>query len=238
MGFQNGDAIGREIRIRTGEPGANPDGEWFQVVGVAEDYAGPGYGTGQQPPLALFLSVLQHPAPQVELLVQGREGLRDEVRRIARDTQLMVGGIESEADVVLASQGPTRWFGELFTLLGGAMLLIGAIGSLVVMRAWLVTLIPELGLRRAVGARRGQLILMVLARLVLALGTGAAFAWYVAPGVRLTLSRIVGGDVGPPTDFLVAGVGLLCLGSTLGIIAPLLRALSAAPAALMEHTAE
>jgi hypothetical protein len=237
-GFQRGEAVGRDIRIRSGEPGANPDGEWYHVVGIVDDYQGSGYGAGQQSPMGVFLNVLQHPPRQVELLVRGSGAMREDVRRAARDSQLIIESIIPESELMLAAQRPNRWFGNLFALLGGMILVIGGIGSLVVMRAWLVTLIPELGLRRALGAGRWRLVGTVLGRLGFALGIAVAFAYYVVPGVRLTLNRIIGGDVGSGTPILFWGALLLALGALAGIAAPLVRALTIPPAGLMEHSAE
>lgn len=238
IGFQRGEAVGRDIRIRSGEPGANPDGEWFRVVGIVDDYEGHGYGVGQQSPLGVFLSVLQLPPRQVELLVRGGPAAREDILRAARDSQLTIESMISEEELMLAAQRPSRWFGNLFALLGGMILIIGGIGSLVVMRAWLVTLIPELGLRRALGAARWRLVGSVLGRLAFALGVAVGFAFYVEPGVRLTLNRIVGGDVGSGSSLLLGGAVLLGLGALAGIAGPLFRALSEQPAGLMEHSAE
>lgn len=237
-GFQFGEAVGRDLRIRTGGAGGNPDGEWFRVVGIVEDYLGAGYGSGQQPRMAVFLSVLQRPPVQAELLVRGPHAGKPEMAAAGLTGGIMVRANQDETDLVLASLGPTRWFGQIFTALGWVLLLIGVAGSLVIMRAWLVSLLPELGLRAAVGATRGRLLAMVLGRLAAALGTAFFFAVWVAPGLRLSLSRVAGADVGPTNGLLLGYTALLAAGALLGLLGPMRRAAHSPPAQLLEHSAE
>jgi hypothetical protein len=187
--------------------------------------------------MAVFLSVLQYPAVETELLLRG-PGAGTAVAAATRTTGLTVKSDDDETDVVLAALAPTRWFGRLFAMLGWTLILIGAAGSLVIMRAWLVTLLPELGLRAAVGATRLRLLTMVLSRLALAIGIALAFATWVAPGVRLMLSQIVGSDVGSTDGPLLSYSAILALGALLGLLEPLRRAARTVPAGLLEHTAE
>ncbi|HWA15042.1 MAG TPA: hypothetical protein VG817_01320, partial [Gemmatimonadales bacterium] len=150
----------------------------------------------------------------------------------------MVTASVPEADLVLAALAPMRWFGRLYFVLGWAMLIIGTVGSLVVMRAWLVTSLPELGLRAAVGATRVRLLVLILGRLVLAIAIAVAFAAWVAPGVRAVLTQVVGSDVGGYGEPLLLYTLLLVGGALAGLVGPLRLALTTPPAGLLEHSAE
>jgi hypothetical protein len=231
-GFQNGDAIGRDVRVRTGGPDVSPDGSWFRVVGIVDDFAGIGYGAGQQPRMGLFLSVLQRPPVAAELLLgRGDAG-------VVSAAGAHVTASRPESEVILATLAPARWFGRLYAFLGWAMLAIGATGSVVVMRAWLVSLIPELGLRAAVGASRIRLTAMVAGRLVAALLLALGLATWITPGVAATLSHILGTEAGGRSLFLFRYTALLGLGAAAGVALPLSRILRANPAELIEHAGE
>ena len=64
--FQDRLGVGRRIQI-----GIAPT-RWYTVVGVVADQLPAGYGAGLQPRAAVYLSVLQHPIPVVDLLVRAR----------------------------------------------------------------------------------------------------------------------------------------------------------------------
>ncbi len=77
---------------------------------------------------------------------------------LARVTQL------SEARLLDAAAAPLRWFGALFGAEGWAMLLVAVVGTFAVMWLWVASLLRELGVRRAIGARRRDVLRFVLAR--------------------------------------------------------------------------
>lgn len=233
-GFQYGEALGREVRVRTRGPGANPDGDWFRVVGIVDDFPGAGYGAGQQPSMGLFLSVLQRPPADAELLLRGP---RQEHALDGMDS-LMILDRRAESDVLLATLAPTRWFGQLYAFLGWAILVIGGLGSLVVMRAWLISLIPELGLRAAVGASRVRLAGLIAGRLLGALALALGLALWIIPGVSITLSRILGADIESGYQVLLGYAAVVGVGAAIGIALPLIRVMRTTPAGLIEHTAE
>lgn len=233
-GFQYGEALGREVRVTTGGAGSDPSGSWFRVVGIVDDFPGVGYGAGQQPQMGLFLSVLQRPPEQAELLLRGAG--QDQALEDLTGTTVVSRARES--DLVLAALAPTRWFGRLYAFLGWAILVIGAIGSVVVMRSWLVSLIPELGLRAAVGATRMRLTVLVVGRLLGAFALAVGLALWITPGVSITLSHILGAEVGSGTELLLQYSAVIGLGALVGILFPLIRVLRTRPAGLMEHTGE
>src|SRR5512146_597309 len=64
--FQDRLGVGRRIQV-----GIAP-ARWYTVVGVVADQLPAGFGAGFQPRAAVYLSVLQHPVPAVDLLVRAR----------------------------------------------------------------------------------------------------------------------------------------------------------------------
>ena len=62
--FQRGEAIGRQLMVGLKRS------EWYTVVGIVDDPAPAGFGAALQPEYTVYLSVLQHPVPQVDVLVR------------------------------------------------------------------------------------------------------------------------------------------------------------------------
>jgi putative ABC transport system permease protein len=229
--FQNGDAIGRRLLF-----GDDPR-TWHTVVGIVEDPQPSGLGGALLPPFAVYASVLQHPAPAVELMLRPRAGqlagrtLEPELRRVLD----AAGGVIhiSEASLLAAQLAPVAWFGRLFAAEGWAMLVAALIATLVQMRLWVLSLAPELGLRRAVGARAGQVVALVLWRAALVGAGGVAVGLVLGPAVWSGLGTVVRGlpawDAGVVARFAV----LLVATTVAGAMVPAWRAARTAPATLL-----
>jgi putative ABC transport system permease protein len=231
--FQHRDAVGRRIQI-----GHQP-GDWYTVVGVVGDQQPAGVGGGLEPRLAVYLSVLQHPPTAVDLLVRGRgdAGLLDHVvsravgetldRRASRMVRV------SEADLLAVEAGPLRWLGAMSGVEGWGLLVIATIGTFAMMWLWVTALLGELGIRRAVGARRRDVLVFVLSRAALVAAGGVALGAWLGMIVWDALGHVVAGlsawDPGA-----VARCGLLLAAAALaGALPPAWRAARACPAALI-----
>jgi hypothetical protein len=229
--FQNGDAIGRRLLF-----GDDPR-TWHTVVGIVEDPRPSGLGGAVLPPFAVYASVLQHPAPTIELMLRPRAGGRAGPPLEPAVTRLLdaAGGVVhmSEASLLAAQLAPVVWFGRLFAAEGWAMLVGALIATLVQMRLWVASLAPELGLRRAVGAGVGQLMALVFGRAALVGVGGVAVGLMLGPAVRSGLGTIVRGlptwDAGVVARF----AALLVATALVGALVPAWRAARSAPATLL-----
>lgn len=229
--FQNGDAIGRRLLF-----GDDPR-TWHTVVGIVEDPRPAGLGGALLPAFAVYASVLQHPAPAVELLLRPRAGRGPTARPLEPDARRLLGAAGgtpvSEAALATAQLAPMAWFGRLFAAEAWATLLAALIATAVQMRLWVGSLAPELALRRAVGAGWGQIIALVLRRAA-AVGAGGVMVGVVlGPAVWSALGTVVRGL--PTWDIaLLARMALLLVAvTTLGALVPAWRAARAAPATLL-----
>jgi len=228
--FQNGIAIGRMIRIGN-------DTEWHQVVGVVDDPPAVGLGAALQPPYAVYLSILQHPVSSVELLVRPRNGaldgsLRPGIWRILRPRAGDVAQL-SESQLLATQVAPLEWFGRWFGVEGWSMLALAVTGAFVLMRLWVLSLLAELGLRRAVGATRGKVLALVLGRAALVGLGGLGVAIWLGPVAWDVLGGVVGNlpawDVGVAARF-----ASILFGTTLaGAMLPAWHATRVAPAGLL-----
>jgi putative ABC transport system permease protein len=228
--YERGDALGKAIRI-----GAGADA-LYTVVGIVADRSPTGFGGGLEPPEAVYLSVLQHPAPDVDLLVRGGARLVDTVGRALRaslGSHAGHVGLRTEAQIRAAEAAPLRWFGAMFGAEGWVMLAVATTGTFGVMWLWVASLLGEFGVRRAVGARRRDVVRYVLARAALVAGGGVAFGSWVGLMVWDALRSAVA--TLPPWDpHAVLRFGLLLGAAALaGALIPARRATRAAPAALL-----
>jgi ABC-type antimicrobial peptide transport system permease subunit len=164
--FEGGVAVGRKIRVGQGP------GDWFTVIGVVEDRAPQGFGGAFQPPYTVYMNALQAPPSAVELLVRARGGtggarataVLDDVLRAVLGTSGTVMRRLPESGLLAAEAAPIAWFGRVVSLGGWAVLVIAVLGTFAVMHLWVTALMPELAVRRAVGARRRDVLQHVLAR--------------------------------------------------------------------------
>jgi putative ABC transport system permease protein len=217
--FQNGQAIGRGIRVVD-------DGDtWSTVIGVVDEPPIVGLGGALQPRYSVYLSVLQHPPAAAELLTSPREHNEPPVLRD-------LPAIPVSA-LVARQAAPLSWFAAQLGLQGWAMLAIAALGTLSVTRLWVSSLLGELGLRRAIGARRRQMVGYVLLRAVAVCSAGIGGGIWFGGAIWSMLADLVPG-LDPWDAGLVVRFGAILLLSTLlGALPPAWRASRATPASLL-----
>ena len=231
--FEGGRAVGRRLQIGHGQLA------WYTVVGIVADQLPAGYGGGLEPREALYLSVLQHPARAVDLLVRESEeappvaGIAAAVRGALGPGTTVTG--ERESRYVAREALPVRWFGRLYGALGWIILCIATVGTFVVLWLWVASLSHDLAVRRAVGARRRDIFRFVLGRAVgVALG-GVAFGLWCGMTVWATLGSIIAG-LPPWEPAIVLRYALLLAAAALaGAMLPAWRAAHTAPAVLVGH---
>lgn len=175
--YEAAGAVGRGILVGHGTDSL------YTVVGVVADRSPDAFGGGLESAEAVYLPVLQHPAPTVELLVRGgpaepRVTVAAAVRRALGPRLARVQRV-SEAALLATEAAPRAWFGAMFGVEGWGMLAIGIVGTFAVMWLWVASLAGELGVRRAVGARRRDVIAHVLVRAAAVVVAGVAFALWV-----------------------------------------------------------
>jgi len=96
--FAGGQVVGRKIQVIRGAF------EWYTVVGVVADQPATALGAKLQPREAVYLSVLQHPAPNLELLVRGNGATA--ARAALSQGHVVTRSVASEASVIAAEAAP------------------------------------------------------------------------------------------------------------------------------------
>jgi putative ABC transport system permease protein len=233
--FQNGEAIGRRLQL-----GDDPR-TWYTVVGVAQPAPPRGLGAALVPRFTVYASVLQHPPGAVELHL--RPGTGPPVR-LGSPAPLLAAAlgiapqqvrVAGEAGLLGADRAALAWFARAFALEGWLALLLAGLGTSVQLRLWLRALAPELGVRRALGARRRRLLLRVLVRAAGVGVAGLALGLALGPPVWQSLGTVIRGI--PAWDSgLVVRYGVVLTATAVAAAGwPAVRLLRRAPAALLSE---
>jgi predicted permease len=211
-------ALSREFRLREG-------GEPYRVVGVVEDYKVNTPG--------------ESPTPYIHLPLSRHDSYADFIVRTSGSASAVVPVLQRELrtldpELVFVDRGTLRKLADvrLFPVRAGAWL-IGAFGALalVVAAVGLYGVIGysvsrrvrEIGIRKALGARPGQLVAMVLGEGMVLVGVGGVIGAVLAAAAARVLSSVL--FVGPfdAVSFAIA-FGVLALVALLANALPARRA--------------
>ena len=216
--------IGQRIRI-----GDGPDDPWYTVVGVVKDEWGSGFGAQRGPLYAVYVSALQRPPRVAELLVRPRQPAAEGIVRASFGAAWSVTPRGTAASVTAAEAAPARWFGRLLLGEGLAAFAIAILGTFAVMRMWVRAALPELAVRRAVGARRRHVIGFVLARAVAVGVAGVVLGRWLGFVVSGVLPTVL---TGVPSARMMEPALALVAAALAGALIPAWQAARASPAVL------
>src|SRR5262245_18955195 len=208
-----GEAIGRRVRVGDG-------GEWLTVVGVVADIRQMGLDREMQPMLYVplqqersevfvlrFVSFVARTSTPARVV----EGIRAEVRRAAPDLPIQSTVTMDEA--VAASVAPPRFRMWLLALFAMTATLIATCGIYGLMAYAVTQRRREIGVRMALGAERGDVLRLVLARALRIVVAGLIVGLAGAVGVTRVLQRFLFGVT--PTDpiaFTIVTLLLMAVG--------------------------
>jgi len=197
--FANGDAVGHRIQLQ------RLDDRWFTVVGVVDDAPARGLGSQLQLPLAVYVSILQHPVAAFEVATRDRVLTPDALATLGVPT----GGMTSIATRLEPEARAMRWFTRVLLAMGAVAALIALGGLMAMLRLWLDSQARELGIRRAVGASRRAIHALVLGRASLVAVGGSLFGVWMGQIGWDVLPRVFPGA--PMLDWAVVGATALGL---------------------------
>jgi predicted permease len=219
------DALGRRLRW------GSADGEWLTVVGVVDDVKNQMLSEAPEP--MIYLPIAQQYVPALTVVLKRAAGAGvanaavDAIHQL--DPRLSLTQPQSIEDYTAVGLLPQRMAAAITTALGLLALLLSAIGVYGIV-AWTVAQrTREIGVRMALGARRADVLGMVLRgglRLALpGLGAGLLAAFALS---RLLRGFILGVAPGDPITFLAMPAVLLGA-IVLAALGPARRASGIAP---------
>jgi putative ABC transport system permease protein len=205
--WPNQDPIGRHLRT-VAKPGADP--LELTVIGIAGDTHQDTLETGTRPEVLrpmvdyTYLTLAVRAAADPASLTSG-------IKRVVwtLDKDLPVYDVETMNDIVDENLGQRRFDSYLMGIFGGLALLLAGIGIYGVLTSTVQQRTPEIGIRMALGARRENVLRMVM-------GYGLKLVWIgMAIGLmaglmvtRVLSSLLFGVSLANPLTYLAVCVGL------------------------------
>lgn len=189
--FENGQALGRAIQLGQGTNNR------FMVVGVVADTISPDLGGALQPAYAVYTSVLQVAPTAVELLLRSS---------IALVPPALIRAVLPAREWRARVAAPVRWFGGALLVDAALVAMIAVVGISAATLMWVTGMLPELAVRRAVGARRRDVLITILGRCSKMIVVGLVLGVLLALLTADPLSAIVPGvqDIDAQTMLEVA----------------------------------
>jgi putative ABC transport system permease protein len=213
--FPDEDPIGKRIHLTGGL--TNGDEVYREIVGVVGDVKY--HSLNQETHAQIYEPYTQQPFPFMTLVLRvdgDPAGLNEAIRReiLNLDREQPVVSINMLDRLVSASTAEQQSLGLLFGTFAAVAVGLAAIGLYGVMSYTVARRTQEIGIRMALGARRLDVLVLILrhgARLTLCgVAIGILAAWAVT---RLLINLLYGVDATDPLTFI--GVSLLLIGVAL-----------------------
>jgi MacB-like periplasmic core domain len=204
--FGGSDPVGQRVQLSV------LSNAWFEVIGVVDDAVARGLGGVMQPPLGVYVSILQQPVALTEVAMVRGAVTPDALAKIGS----VRGAPESLATLLAQDSMVLQWFTTLLLAMGAITALIAVGGLVAMLRLWLDSQQRELGIRRAVGARRRDVHLLVLGRAAAVAVGGSLFGAWLGQIFWDVLPRVIPGAPAFDTAVVLQTAVALC-GLTLGV---------------------
>lgn len=179
--YLNGaDAIGRRIQTRAGI---------FAIIGVARNSVYDAFGEPAQP--AVYLSYRDIPATEGEIHLRARSGdetaLASETRAVLRDLDPMLPlyDVRTFSQHIERNLYLRRIPARMFAVLGPLLLGLAAIGIYAVVSYAVARRTREIGVRLALGATSGRVILQIICENLGVITSGTAIGWVLALAISV-----------------------------------------------------
>jgi putative ABC transport system permease protein len=177
---------------------------------------------------------------QVSEGVPIQQGMVDFERILRREHKIRPGAdndfqVRNMQDILATQQQATQVFTALLASIAGVSLLVGGIGIMNIMLVSVTERTREIGVRKALGATRGNILTQFLIEAMVLSFVGGALGILLGSGAAITLSKLAGWNTYiSPTAILVAFVFSAAVGLFFGIL-PARRAASLDPIVALRY---
>ena len=235
--FPDQSPIGRQFRI--------DDAEWLDkpitIVGVSRNATDHGKGMRKGVEPRFYLAFQQVPDPfQIILEAQVRGSasavvgnLRSQIKNV--DPQLPIGFVETLDRLVTSTAANQFALAKLSAVFGGLALLLACVGLYGVMSYTVAGRTREIGVRMALGARRGDVLQLVLREAMLLVAVGLAIGIPLSLASSGLLHSFLFGLKGTDPLSMMAVIFLLTAVSTIAGIIPARRAAKLEPMVALRY---
>ncbi len=235
--FSDENPLGHRIRAREGDT-------WRTIIGVVPDTMMQGPLDQQRDGAAIFVPTEDLPLGYLTLVARGREpaerlsnALRRELARV--EPNLAIYSLDTPKNHLKTALAQGRTIASLFAIFGAVSIALAAVGLYGVMSFAVSRRTQEFGIRLALGARKGDIMKMVMAQGASQLALGAA----LGVGLALALVQIGGGaiagflyKVSPRDPLVYVGViALLAVATSMACFFPARRATKVDPMAALRN---
>jgi putative ABC transport system permease protein len=192
--WPNADALGQQIKLGA----ADAQEPWMTIVGVVADVRQNWWNPTNRP--TIYEPFFQAPQRSMVFLMRVAShpaGYLPSVREVVRgiDDQIALTGVGTLESEITDSIAIIRIMGVLMALFGCVALALSAIGVYGVLAESVSRRIPEIGIRLALGADRGDVKKMVLGQAAKLTGIGIAAGIPTALAVNRAMATLLFGIV-------------------------------------------
>jgi putative ABC transport system permease protein len=231
--FGDADPVGQTIRVSVGgRTGAN-----FRVIGVTEPKGGSGFGSSDD---LVYIPITTMQARLVAQRAAGggqsvaninvqvvdessMQGVVAEIGELLRTRHRVVEDdftIQSQQDFLNTLSQITGTFTLLLGAIAGISLVVGGIGIMNIMLVSVTERTREIGIRKAVGARRGDILSQFLVESVVVSVLGGALGIAIGAGIAALVGQLeVPSGAGGAAQRLQTQVGLDSIALAFGVSA-------------------
>ena len=227
--WPEGSALGRGFDLWSSQQEPAP----LTVVGIVAD-ARQGAAVGEKPGPRMYLPLAQNPVPSAVVVARGRQGtaeLGEVVRSAVRGAapQLALYDVRSLSEQVARSLGAARSAALLLTSLGFLSIVLALAGLYGVLSYVWNQRIREVGLRMALGASRGGIVRLVLARGLGLMLVGVAVGLAPAPFLAGWLEPWLGSGAIPGSWIIGSVAAAVLAAGAAAVLIPAWRTSRVAP---------
>jgi putative ABC transport system permease protein len=232
--FIGEDPIGKRLNL-----GSDKEPDWYQIVGVAGDVKYNGVADDVQP--AIYLAAQQAPMWGLSLVIKTEfadplsltTAVRNEIRKL--DPQLPVTRVSTMEQRISSAIAQPRFRTMLIAMFAGLALILACIGIYGVISYSVTQRTHEIGIRMALGARKGDVLGMVIKQALVLAVTGVALGLMASFALTKLMSGLLYGvKATDPATFVTTAL-LLAVTALLASYIPARRATKVDPLVALRY---